>query len=316
MKKVLVLFGKSDWKRKNPFLKKIARQSYEKMYSLCEDNDIKMYRASYKWYDFNKNIFRFAWTFDRGEGWVRSYRFSPNLIYDKTPSSPEVYYKKEIISESYRFINNLLFTQLIDNKLTISLLFKEWTKESWLINSKNDLRKIIPKIKTGMIVIKPLDESEGKDVQILKKKSAISKSKIRAGQNYIAQEFIDSSRGVPGLNKNTHDLRVVIVDNKIIYSHIREPRKDSYLSNLTQGGSLSAVPLEKLPKSLRPIISFANSLFRTFSPCVYSIDFMFDRQRRPWIIELNSMPGLLIYPEKELMMKKMYKELTKVFRSF
>jgi len=165
-----------------------------------------------------------------------------------------------------------------------------------------------------MVVIKPLDESEGKDVQILKAESAISKSKIRVGKNYIVQEFIDSSRGVPGLNKNTHDLRVVIVDNKIIYSHIREPRKDSYLSNLSQGGTLTAIPTENIPKSLCPIISFANHLFRTFNPCVYSIDFMFDRHNRPWIVELNSMPGLLIHPGKELLMQKMYEELIKIFK--
>jgi D-alanine-D-alanine ligase-like ATP-grasp enzyme len=111
-----------------------------------------------------------------------------------------------------------------------------------------------------------------------------------------------------------HDLRLVFVNDKLIYSYIREPQDGSYLANLAQGGSLKIVPKNKLPKSLEPIISHAKELFETFNPRIYSIDFMFDEKKQPWVVELNSMPGLFFTPEEKPYMTEMYKELLKVFK--
>src|SRR4030042_1097960 len=99
MKKVLILFGKSTWKKSKPF----------------ENTDYK--------------------------------------------NSNEGYYKKELIRKKYPFVNNLEFTCLIDDKLTTSLLFMKWSKFNWLIENKKDLLEILPRIKSGKVVLKPLNES-------------------------------------------------------------------------------------------------------------------------------------------------------------
>ena len=41
---------------------------------------------------------------------------------------------------------------------------------------------------------------------------------------------------------------------------------------------------------------------------------MFDEKKQPWIVELNSMPGLFFTPEEKPYMLKMYSELLKVFK--
>ncbi len=313
MKKVMILFGKSNWKKAKPFSNKNYQYSYEYFYSLCKKNKIQMYRASYEWYDYKKNIFKYAWIFEgKGGKWKRVYNIKPDLIYDKTKAREEIYFKKELIGEVYPFINNLIFTKLIDDKLTTSLLFPKWSKKNFLVENKNDLKKILPKIKTKFIVLKPLMESGGKGIQILEKNVAIKKAKII--RRYLAQEFINSSKGVPGVSKGMHDLRLVMVNNKIIYSYIREPKNGSYLANLAQGGSLKIIPKKNLPKTIKPIIKEANKLFHTFNPRIYSIDFMFDEKKRPWIVELNSMPGLFFTPKEKPYMFKMYIELLKVFK--
>jgi glutathione synthase/RimK-type ligase-like ATP-grasp enzyme len=313
MKKVMILFGESDWKKAKPFNNKDYQYSYEYFYDLCQKNGIQMYRASYEWYDYKKHLFKHAWIFEgKGGLWKKVKNVNPDLIYDKTKARTEVYFKKELIGKAYSFINKLEFAQLIDNKLTVSLLFKKWSKKNWVIENKNDLKKFLPKIKTSLAVLKPLIESGGKGIQILNKKDILKKSKI--DRPYLLQEFIDSFGGVPGVSHKMHDLRLVFVNNKLIYSYIREPRKGSFLANLAQGGSLIIVPKNKLPKSLSPIIQYANELFKTFEPRVYSIDFMFDEKKRPWIVELNSMPGLFFTPEEKQSMLEMYKELLKVFR--
>ncbi len=313
MKKVMILFGRSNWATARPFENKDYQYSYEYFYLICQKKGIQMYRASYQWYDYRKNIFKHAWIFEgKNARWKRVHNVKPDLIYDKTKARLEVYYKKELIGKYYIFINDLEFTQLIDNKFTTSLLFEKWSKKSWLVNDKEDLRKILPKIKTSKVVLKPLLESGGRDIQILSKKEAFKKAIL--DKVYLVQDFIDSSSGVPGVRSTIHDFRVVFVNDKIIYAYIREPKKGSLLANLAQGGSLKIVPLKKLPKSVLPIIKYANKIFEAFVPRVFCIDFMFDKKGRPWIVELNSMPGLFFTPAEKTSMMKMYKDLLKIFK--
>lgn len=313
MKKVLILYGKSNWKNSKPFENKRYQYSYEYFYKLCLKSGIQMYRASYQWYNYKKNIFEHAWVFGgKVKKWKKINNIKPDIVYDKTKARMEVYYKKELIRKAYPFINDLQFTQIIDDKFFTSLLFARWSKKSYLVDSVSDLKRLLPKIKTPLFVLKPLMESGGKDVHILSKKSSLGNLSIN--QRFIVQEFIDSSKGVPGISKGMHDLRLVFVNHKLIYSYIREPKNGSYLANIAQGGSLTIVPKNKLPTSIRPIISHANKIFETFTPRIYSIDFMFDQHKRPWVVELNSMPGLYFSYEEKPYMIEMYNELLQVFK--
>ncbi len=309
----MILFGKSDWKRAKPFSNKDYRYSYEYFYDLCKKNGIQMYRASYEWYDYEKHIFKYAWIFEgEGANWKKVKNIKPDLIYDKTKARLEIYCKKELIGKNYLFINALSFTRIIDDKFVTGLIFDKWSKKSWLISNSSELKNILPKIKSDKIVVKPVSESGGKNVQILQKKNAPTKAVV--DEPSIAQEFIDSSKGVPGISHKMHDLRIVMINDEIIYSYIREPKEGSYLANLAQGGSLKIVQKEKLPKSIMPIIKDVGSAFESFRPRIYSIDLMFDEKQRPWIVELNSMPGLFFTPEEKPYMIEMYKELLKVFK--
>lgn len=271
-----------------------------------------MFRASYDWYDYEKNIFKYAWTFNEIDGWKRVNNIKPDLIYDKTKSSMEAYYKKELISKNYRFVNNLRFTRIMDDKLITSLIFHKWSKKSWIVNNQKKLKNILPKIRSQKFVIKPISESGGKNVQIINKEEA--QEKIIFGDDYLVQEFIDSTSGVPGVSDNIHDLRLVFINDKLSYSYIREPEKGNYLANLSQGGHLSIVPKDKIPPSLQPIIRCANKVLETFNPRIYSIDFMFDENKRPWIVELNSMPGLYFTPQEKPYIMEMYGDLIKIFK--
>ncbi|PIP26395.1 MAG: hypothetical protein COS71_00515 [Candidatus Moranbacteria bacterium CG06_land_8_20_14_3_00_40_12] len=313
MKRVLILFGKCNWTKSRPFDNPDYMYSYEYFYDLCRKNGVQMYRASYQWYDYKKHIFKYAWIFQsKGANWKRVYNIKPDLIYDKTKAGLEVYHKKELVAKNYDFINDLNFTRIIDDKFITGTLFNKWSKKSWFIKNSLELKKILRFLSSEKIVIKPNSESGGNDIQIVNKKVALKKAVI--DREYLVQEFIDSSGGVPGVSHSMHDLRLVCVNKKIIYCYIREPKQGSYLANLAQGGSLIIVPIKKLPASLRPIVAYASDIFKIFNPRIYSIDFMFDEKRKPWIVELNSMPGLYFTPQEKPYMVKMYKELIEVFK--
>jgi len=313
MKKVLILFGKSVWAKSRPFNNPDYMYSYEYFYNLCRKNRIQMYRASYQWYDYKKHVFKYAWIFQsKGAHWERVYNIHPDLIYDKTKARLEVYHKKELIAQNYDFINDLNFTRIIDDKFITSVIFKQWSKKNWFVKNLSELKKVLPCLTSTKIVIKPNSESGGSGIQIINKNVALKKALI--DREYLVQEFVDSSRGIPEVSHSMHDLRLVCVNEKIVYAYIREPKKGSYLANLAQGGSLIIVPLSKLPASLQSIVAYANDIFKTFNPRIYSIDFMFDEKRKPWIVELNSMPGLYFTPEEKPYMIKMYQELITVFK--
>jgi D-alanine-D-alanine ligase-like ATP-grasp enzyme len=86
------------------------------------------------------------------------------------------------------------------------------------------------------------------------------------------------------------------------------------LANLAQGGTMAIVPLHKLSKNLKPIIKRATDIFSVYGSNIYTVDVMFDEKRKPWIVELNSMPGMYFEPGQEKTRKYFYKELLKVFK--
>jgi glutathione synthase/RimK-type ligase-like ATP-grasp enzyme len=311
VRKILILFGKSKWENNSPFSDESFQASYECFYSLAKKNGLQMYRASYEWYDYDKHLFSYAWTYDDKGGWTRACKIKPDLIYDKTKAAMETYFRKELIAKHYRFVNSLRFTYMLDDKLITSMIFHKWSKKSWIVNNPEKLKNVLPKISSHRFVIKPISESGGRDVQILYKEEALEK--VTFSNDYIIQEFINSSCGVPGISEHMHDLRLIFVNNKISYAYIREPEKGNYLANLSQGGSLSVVPTDHIPPSLYPIIRCANRVFETFNPRIYSIDFMFDENKKPWIVELNSMPGLYFTPQEKPHMLKLYQEIINVF---
>lgn len=312
MKKVLVLFGKSDWDKAKPFSNKDYQYSYEFFYSLCRESDIEVYRASYEWYDYEKHIFKHAWVYEGAGGqWKRADNIIPDLIYDKTKGRLETYYKKELISKRYPFINDLRFTQMIDDKFLTSLLFQKWSKKNFIVRDRRELLKNIKSITTDKVVLKPISESGGKGIQIFDKEAV---SEISFDGEFIIQDFIDSSGGVPGIPSETHDFRIVLVNDSIIYCYIRKPKSGSFLANLAQGGRLAIVPIADLPTSVEPIIEYARSIFSAFDPKIYTIDLMFDPKGTPWVVELNSMPGLYFTPEEKPSMETMYAKLLDVFK--
>ncbi len=312
MKKVLILFGKSDWANAKPFMNTEYQYSYEYFYSLCRKNGIQMYRASYQWYDEEKHLFKYAWKYTEEDGhWQKVESVSPDLVYDKTKASLDAYSKKLVINEHYPFINDLNFTRVIDDKFITSLIFSEWSKKNWFVKSEAELRCILPELKTEKIVVKPVSESGGNGVCIIKKSEIAT---LDFSNEKIVQEFIDSSNGIPGLIGSTHDLRLVFVGKKIIYAYIREPKDGCFLANLAQGGTLTIVPIENLPRSLDPILKKVHEELSSFTDRIFAVDFMFDENFRPWIVEFNSMPGLYFTETEKPYMMEMYQELLEVFQ--
>ncbi|MEA2007353.1 MAG: hypothetical protein U9O20_04325 [Patescibacteria group bacterium] len=318
MKKVLILFGRSNWKKSKPFGNKKYLYSYEYFYELCKKQGMQIYRASYQWYNHDNKKFDNAWTFEgKNKQWKRVSDIKPDLIFDKTKATPEAYYEKEKIAKEYSFLNDLHFTKLIDNKLYTGLLFPKWSKGNLLTKNVRELEIALENIKSETVVLKPLEESGGRGIIIDKKDEILRLTKKNnfVFTPYIVQEFINTSAGIPAVMKGVHDLRLVFINDMLVYSYYRQPAKEKLLANLVQGGRMEIVSLEKLPRELDPIISFTHNIFSPFPSKIFTVDIMFDEMQKPWIVELNSMPGMYFEPGQEKIRRHFYQKLLEVIRN-
>jgi glutathione synthase/RimK-type ligase-like ATP-grasp enzyme len=310
MKKLLILYGRANWKNNRPFEKAMYQECYEYFYQLAKKDGLQVFRASYQWYDAEKKTFKYAWTFDGGK-WQRTKNIRPDIIHDKTKSRLEVHYFKEQLEKDFKIINDPEFTLLADNKFYSSLIFPKYFKRYYRIESRDDIRKIFEVTKSKYLVIKPFQGSGGEGVRIIQKNDL---KNISPSRKFIVQEFVDSSKGIKGLVKGFHDLRLVFIGNKLIYSYIRQPKKGSLLANLAQGGTMFIVEKKDLPKSVFPIIRDVLDVFRFYEPKVFTIDLIFDKKQKPWVVEFNTMPGMYFSPDQKKWMDRMYGELIKVFK--
>ena len=107
----------------------------------------------------------------------------------------------------------------------------------------------------------------------------------------LVQEFIESRSFSKYGIEGPHDFRVILVDDDPVEAYFRVP-KEGLIANVAQGGSLRYVELEDISDKVLVIIDEVKEIASKLRPNFYSVDFMFDVDNRPWVVELNSKPGI------------------------
>jgi hypothetical protein len=231
--------------------------------------------------------FRNWWEFKDGKLQKREGIFTADIIYMKG--------QKITVSPTDKVLNHPELSEISSNKFKTFSYFGKYMKLSYLI-TRNNYADILKKITTQKLVLKPVFGSEGKGIYIVDKKDFLS-SLLPRKTAYFAQEFIDGKEGIPGIMKGNHDLRLIIFNGEVKQAFLRTPQKGSYLANVAQGGTLTYVKPQYLPKSSLAIARAIDKKFLAYTPRLYTIDLMFENDK-PYVIELNEQPGLP-YPEED-----------------
>lgn len=145
---------------------------------------------------------------------------------------------------------------------------------------KEEVPRIIQHIGGAPLIIKLLEGTQGLGVVLAETKSA-AKSVIEGFSalkaNILIQEFIKEAGGT--------DLRVIVVNGKVVAAMKRQGPEGEFRSNLHQGGS--AVPIELNKNEKRVAIQAAKAM----ELGVAGVD-MLPSSRGPLVMEVNSSPGL------------------------
>jgi len=274
---------------------------YEILSKVALKKGVRLYIDSYKRYKDGK--FTQAFFYDAKEKkWKKEKNIKLDLVYDKCVTDDITLKAKKKIEREVPFINPLEFELKIYNKYILYKQFKDIMPLSLLVKSRQDIKRNLKKIKTEKYVLKPCVGYGGFKIRILNKKDPIP----HITSCYVLQPLIDTSGGIPNLIKGVHDLRIVLINHKIIYSYLRVPRKGSLLCNVHQGGRMITISNRQIPKKVLKIVNKIRKKFINYKYVIYSTDFFFENGKKPYLVEMNSKPHIMFNKEDRKLMFKFY----------
>lgn len=148
------------------------------------------------------------------------------------------------------------------------------------MNSSLEAEEILEFVGGAPIVVKVLEGTQGVGVMLLETKMAAI-SVIQAMHSLHAkimvQEYIKEAGG--------KDLRVLIVNNKVVGAMVREGKEGDFRSNLHRGGTATPAKLSKEERFV------ALQACKAMGLQVAGVD-LIRSDRGPLVLEVNSSPGL------------------------
>ncbi len=270
------------YNKKSPLKIEKYNIPYQHFSKYAKSMGMLVFLGRVKDYDKKRGILKNAMFFD--SEWQIKRNVKIDILFKRTPFDP---------GKAVPAVNNPAFSGIANNKSWVYRTFKNITPRSFVVNSSREMKRLLPKIRTKKIVFKPVRGSDGIGIKITEKPPKI------IGKGNIMQEFVES-KDMPkwGIKKRAWDLRVTVIDGKIIDSYIRIAKRGCLLSNVYQGGKMRFIRNKEIPRHVRDRVKLIDSKFRKFGHRIYSADFIIDPENRPWLIEINTAPGIY-YPDRE-----------------
>jgi len=305
--KIGICFSR-DFPDKNP-LDHIGRKLpvYLHFLSLCQKQGWEVYVLTRKTYQ-GEGVFAGAWLFDKNRFKLFKKTIKIDLVYDRTAGvkfPPEKDSKMAIV-------NQRDFKVLCWDKWKAYQEIGHLMPKTFWMGGKENLNSILPKIRTDWVVLKPFNGLKGLGVFIGPKKEAFKFQFPEKFKKYIAQEFIDTSKGIPKIVGGLHDLRVTIINGQPVWNHVRVPPQGSFKSNAAGGGILKEVDYDLVPETIKKIVTESGrKFFQKYDNPVFSLDFGLDQKGKPFLFEINDQIG---FPRWEMKRRDLFlEELVKNF---
>lgn len=274
-----------DWEAgEKPFEKKWKSDDYAKYTEMLGEKGIQVICGDYRWYENGKMKKAWQWKDDR---WVKIENKQIEGVYDLFRHDDGKMSVKKEMKKDINILNHPEVTDLCQDKLETYRKFPELLPETRKANEEN-VRELLQD--SSRIIVKPRYGSQGEKVTEIENVGDFEK--LETKENMIAQEFVET-QGIPQLNvEGLHDLRILIVNDEIVGSYLRLPKEGSILSNVAEGGTKRYVRKEEIPEEALSRSKTVAKRMKEYRPIIYTVDFMFDEEMTPLVIELNSQPGV------------------------
>ena len=232
------------------------------------------------------DLFSRGWRFT-GESFEETNDFvHVDLIYNKG--------SKLVPDASSNVLNKRELDVVCRDKMRTLELFPELFPRTMLARNEEEALAALGYMKTSMVVLKPADGWGGKAVWIGPADDA--KNHLEPYPVMI-QEFIDTSKGIPGYPDIKHDFRIVVMNGKPLFTFLRVPAEGKLIANVGKGGHVIVVPPDRRPQEALDLIPVVDAQFERFGNRMYSIDCARDVSGAWKLIELNDQPGIMTIEE-------------------
>lgn len=278
-----------DWEEGKPFKKDYLNSSYAVFSQLARDKDAEILVGKFTWYKDGK--MDKAYSHSDGE-WKKLENTEVDGIFDKFKFDDETIEIKKQMHDDLPVLNNYKLEEVCKDKLLTYEEFPSRVPETREANQQN-VEEMLSDY--GKVVLKPRYDFGGRGVRIID-----SIEDFELEEDLLVQRFIDSGSGIPKLGiEGVHDLRVIVVNGENSASFVRTP-EEGLISNVSRGGSMHHIEVKDVPDSALQIVDEVEDKFSHFGSRVYAVDFIFDEEGNPWILEMNSKPGLVFYDEESI----------------
>ena len=299
-KNIVVLWdAEVSFKGAKPFEDDNFNETYRYFSELVSERGHKFFVSHYNRY--KNGGLQEAYSYS--EGWTKNQDLKVDVVFDKYKFDEKTILIKQEIESRHPVVNRFELEKIAKDKLLCAQEFVEHHPETLAANKEN-VQQILDKY--GKAVVKPVYDFGGNGVAVIEDISEFEEKK-----NFLVQQFVDSTTGIEELGiEGVHDLRVVLVNGEPVLSYVRQP-ESGYISNVSMGGSMEFIDLEDVPESAMTLVQNVSETLSGFQPAIFGVDMIFDENQKPWILELNSKPGLNFYRYEQVKAeKKKYMEET------
>ena len=248
------------------------------------------------------NTYTVGWLYEKGSFVKCSKIIKPYSVFDKSVKTifPN--------SNEKNVLNTSAFKALLSNKWEVYKTLTRYFPETLLVSNNNELMQVTNIFNSkDVLVVKPLDGMKGHGIGFFEGNDIEGiKCHIESypGHNFILQRFIETSKGIKGITNRRHDLRLVCINNKVVWSHVRMPQGNELKANVAGGGNIEDVDLILLPKLALEIVEAISSVFsEKYNNPMFSVDFGFE-DNKPYIFELNDQT--IGFPRPEMKTKNRF----------
>jgi glutathione synthase/RimK-type ligase-like ATP-grasp enzyme len=260
---------------------------YLRLLELCQRECWEVYVLTRKTYK-GKGVFDGAWLYNKGKFERVEHELKIDLVFDWVGNllfPPKA-------DKDLKVVNVREFKELTCDKWKTYLKLKDYMPKTYWVGNIEDASKLIGRISTDYVVLKPYDGLRGKGIFIGPKENLKNFKPDELNRKYILQEFVDTSNGIEGLTPGKHDLRIVIVNGEVVWCHVRVPKEGTFLANAAQGGNLAEVNYSRVPASIKEVVNvIAKDFYKVYDNPLFSLDFGIGLDGKPLIFEINDQIG-------------------------
>jgi len=191
-------------------------------------------------------------------------------------------------------INNFEFDEICRDKFMTYELFKEFSADTFLLNSYDDLLENIDNIKSEKVVLKPRFWERCEWIYIIKKEE-IKKELYENWTNILLQEFLDSSNWIDWMVEWLHEINIYVINWEFAWARLKKAENWNLICNISWENNSLVRWLKKqdIPKELLDEIKKIDKKLEKFPFHLYRADFVYTNKLEYKIIELNSRPWVM-----------------------